>query len=83
MAIRGDRLRWPPRPGKRWGAASSARRLASTNELPSNIGQQPPKSTNGSTQSDSSAKFSSHESTHPACDVETAHQVDDKLTRDD
>jgi hypothetical protein len=41
MPIRGDRLRWPPRPGKRSNAApSAARRALSGRELPPDVKQQ-------------------------------------------
>ena len=41
MPIRGDRLRWPPRPGKRSDAApSTGRRALSDKGLPLNMKQQ-------------------------------------------
>ena len=83
MPIRGDRLRWPPRPGKRSGAALyAARRFASNRERSDNI-EQPPDSTNESGQSGNTPAPSSFEAARPPCDVETANGVDEKLIRDD
>ncbi len=83
MPIRGDRLRWPPRPGKRSGAAASAaRRLASPSELSGDV-KQHPLSTDDCGPSANTVASPARDAAHPADGAATGNRYDEKLIRDD
>ena len=79
MPIRGDRLRWPPRPGKRSGASlSTARRPVSHSEVPNNTEQQPLSVIDGGRSG--AVASSSRES---ACPTHGVDGADEKLIRNE
>lgn len=71
MPIRGDRLRWPPRPGKKSSDPNGTRRARSTNEATARTTRRPE-------EPDESAK---HQTTGPHGATRQAHSDSDKPDR--